>query len=147
MRLAFVLIPHDLVQWNAVIPRVALALWVQEAFVATQVALQPKPTVAVAPSTFHSRDALRNPETVQQIQWFHDSVPAIPPERDATTAVELFSKCIVLASFAPRFAPGPRRPWITEPTWAVLQQLLEAKCTRFATIRPQAQTGSSIARL
>ena len=42
---------------------------------------------------------------------------------------------IVLASFAPRFAPGPRRPWIAEPTWAVLQQLLEARRTRFATVR------------
>ena len=42
---------------------------------------------------------------------------------------------IVLASFAPRFAPGPRRPWIAEPTWAILQQLLEARRTRFATVR------------
>ena len=111
----FVLVPSawdDLVQWNAVIPRVVLALRGQEdhRLVATQVALQPKPTVAVAPSTFYSRDALRNPDTAQQIQQFYDSVPAIPPERDATTAVELFSKLArtVLASFAHRFALRPR---------------------------------------
>ena len=112
----FVLIPsawHDLVQWNAVIPRVALALQSQEdhRLVAIQVAFQPKPSVAVASPTFSSRDVLQNPETAQQIQQSHDSVPVIPPERDATTAVELFSKLtrIVLAYFA----PGPRRPWIT----------------------------------
>ena len=50
----FVLIPsawHDLVQWNAVIPRVALAHRGKQdhRLVATQVTLQPKPTVAVAP--------------------------------------------------------------------------------------------------
>ena len=49
-----------------------------------QIALQPKSTVAVAP--FFSRDALRNPQTAQQIQQFYDSVPVIPPECDATTA-------------------------------------------------------------
>ena len=97
----FVLIPsarHDLVQWNAAIPRVALALRGQEdhRLVATQVALQPKPTVAVTPSIFYSRDALWDPETARQIQQFYDSVPAIPPERDATTAVELFSKVALL---------------------------------------------------
>ena len=138
----FVLIPsawHDLVQWNSVIPRVALALQSQEdhRLVATQVAFQPKAVVAAAPSTFHSRDALRNAETVQKIQQFYDGVPAIPPERDAASAVDLFSKLarIVLAGFASRFAPGPRRPWTTERTWTILQRLLEARRTRFATVR------------
>ena len=94
----FVLVPsawHHLVQWNAVIPRVSLALRGQE---------PPLPFVHVT----------RNPQTAQQIQQFYDSVPVIPPECDANTAVELFSKLarVVLASFAPRFAPRPRRPWM-----------------------------------
>ena len=64
----FVLVPsawHHLVQWNAVIPRVSLALPGQEdhRLVATHIALQPKSTVAVAPFTFYSRDALGNPQT------------------------------------------------------------------------------------
>ena len=108
----FVLIPsawHDLVQWNSVIPRVALALQGQEdhRLLANQVAFQPKPVVVAAPSTFYSRDALINPETVQKIHQFYDGVPAIPPERDAASAVDLFSKLarIVLGSFAPPFCP------------------------------------------
>ena len=76
-----------LVQWNAVILRVSLALRGQEdhRLVATQIALQPKSTVAVASTTFYSRDALRNPETAQQIHQFFDSVPPIPLECVATT--------------------------------------------------------------
>ena len=138
----FVLIPsvwHDLVKWNAVIPHVALALQGQEdhRLVATQVAFQPKHAVAVAPTAFYSRDALRSPEVIQKIRQFYDGVPAIPPSYDAAYAVDLFSKLarVVLASFAPRFAPGPRRPWITEQTWTILKQLLEARRTLFAEKR------------
>ena len=104
---------------------------------ATQVAFQPKHAVAAAPTAFYSRDALRSPEVIQKIRQFYDGVPAIPPGYDAAYAVDLFSKLarVVLASFAPRFAPGPRRPWITEQTWTILKQLLEARRTRFAEMR------------
>ena len=105
--------------------------------VATQVHFQPKPTAAVVLPTFCSRDALRNPETLKKRQQFYDGVPAILPKPDAATAVELFSTLArnVLGSFAFSFCPGFRRPWTTEQTWAILQQLLEARRTRLATIR------------
>ena len=47
---------------------------------AAQLAFQPKPTVAVAPSTYYSRDALRDNETVKKKQQFYDGVPAISPK-------------------------------------------------------------------
>ena len=104
-----VLIPsawHDLVQWNGVIPRVALKHRGQEdhRLVATQVALQPEPRVTLC-------GILRRPSRYSSSTTV---CGAVPPERDATNAVELFSQLarIVLASIAPRFAPGARRPWI-----------------------------------
>ena len=71
------------------------------------------------------------------MQQFYNGVPAILPKPDDATAVELFSTLArnVLGSFAFSFRPGFRRPWITEQTWAILQQLLEARRTRLATIR------------
>ena len=52
---------------------------------------------------------------MKKSQQFCTGVPDVPHDHDAAFAVELFSKLarIALASFAPRLAPWPRRPWIT----------------------------------
>ena len=86
-------------------------------------------------------------------------MPAIPPGRDATSTVELFSTLARVAS-ASRFASGGRAApgSLCRHGQLVLQQLLEERRTRFTTMPPQpslsgllslaqAQTGSPAARL
>ena len=112
---------YDLVQWSAIIPRVTLALQDQEDhwLVATQVASQPKPTVAVAPSTFFSHDALRDPETVKKIEQFYDGVPAIPPKARCHLCCRAFFQAGVHCLSVLR-SPLRSRAAQTLDHWAVL---------------------------
>ena len=101
----FVSIPsvwHDLVQWSAFIPRVTLALQGQEdhRLVATQVAFQPKPTVAVVPSTF----IRATPSEILKQSKRYSS---------ATTVCRLSHQGVVpplLSSFFPSWRALPWRP-------------------------------------
>ena len=87
----------------------------------------PLPSIHVTPFAILRRPS-RNSSSTTVCQSSLQSVMQLPLSNSSPSWRALFWRPLLLVSL-------PRRPWIAEPTWAILQQLLEARRTRFATIR------------